>query len=453
MKRSLTLKGTHIFTDKDHFLSKQPIFPSLKIPHVETLTIEKNALNGFQGFGVAITPSSCFQLSLMAEEERTAFLKNIYTKDGLGLSVGRLCIGSSDYSAELYSYDDVPFDTQLRHFSIDRDRAYVIPMIKEILKINPDMLLFASPWSPPGWMKTGGSMCGGYMRSQYVDCYADYIVKFILAYADEGIKISAITPQNEPNTQQKGLMPACIWHPEIEAAFIKTLHTKLKDANLDVKIWMFDHNFADANRVLWTLDQCDGVKECCDGVAFHYYEGSIEYTKILQNTYPSLDLHFTEGGPRLYDNYDVDYCKWGIMISLALSQGYKSFTGWNLLLNEMGGPNIGPFFCGGLVTRHSITGGLSYSGQYKALCHIAPYITKDSDIYSLSSSGMFGASMFEYPKAKRELHGIAIDNHDGRNVLVVVNPNEGKSQTQFSVNDQNFYAELMPNSISTIIIS
>lgn len=107
-------------------------------------------------------------------EKRRAYLRDIFTKEGLGLSVGRIPVGSSDYSAELYSYDDVPGDIELKHFSIDRDREYIIPMIREVLVVNPDIFLFASPWSPPGWMKNGGSMCGGSMREEFIECYADY---------------------------------------------------------------------------------------------------------------------------------------------------------------------------------------------------------------------------------------------------------------------------------------
>ena len=217
------MKGTMIYTDQNHEQSVHALFPSLYVPAAEALAVSQEGFLGFLGFGVAITPSSCYELSLMAPAERTALLKRIYGKDGIGLSVGRLCVGSSDYSPEIYSYDDVPFDTELSHFSVQRDEAYIIPIIQEILQINPDLYLFASPWSPPYWMKTGGSMCGGYMREEFVDCYANYMVKFIRAYAEYGIRISAITPQNEPNTQQNGQMPACIWHPEIEAKFIRIL--------------------------------------------------------------------------------------------------------------------------------------------------------------------------------------------------------------------------------------
>ena len=202
--------------------------PALRMGGAKTAQkVSGKMTTDFGGLGVAITGSSCYNLSKMSAGERRSFLEQIYGKSGLRLSVGRLSIGSSDYSAELYSYDDVKDDYDLQHFSIARDEEYIIPMIQEILAVNPDLRLFASPWSPPGWMKTGGSTCGGYMREEYVDCYARYVTKFILAYREHGIRIFAVTPQNEAETQQAGRMPACIWHPDIESKFALAFSLKI----------------------------------------------------------------------------------------------------------------------------------------------------------------------------------------------------------------------------------
>ena len=447
------MRGIQFFSDKNHDMMRQEVFPASFIAGAMTLEISEEPVNsGFMGCGAAITGASCYELNQLEEKKRTELLKKIYSKEGLNLSVGRLSIGSSDYSAELYSYDEEPFDTELKKFSIERDREYIIPMIREILKIRPDLFLYASPWSPPGWMKTGGQMCGGYMRQEFVECYAEYVVKYIQAYAEEGIVVRAITPQNEPETYQFSRMPACIWHPEIEAQFIKILRRKLKENALDVEIWMYDHSFTGTERVLWTLRNTEGLSEACDGVAFHYYDGAIEETIKVRKEYPELKLHFTEGGPRLYDHYDTDWCKWGIMVSKALNHGYQSFTGWNLMLNECGGPNIGPFFCGGLVTRNRITNMLEYSGQYKAFQHIAPYITSESVIYSVYPDCHYGGNMFRYPELGRGIEGFMADNGEAGRVLVLVNPNEEKVQSQFRIDGKWWYAELLPESISTILV-
>lgn len=444
--------ATQYFTDKNSNDHVRKVYKALPMPGAVMMSVSDSpSVSDFKGFGVAITGASCYLLSKMDSSKRHEFLQSIYGKQGLCLSVGRLSIGSSDYSAELYSYDDEPFDTELKYFSIERDMDYIIPMIKEILKINPDIYLFASPWSPPGWMKTGGALCGGYMREEFIECYAEYTVKFIKAYAECGIKISALTPQNEPETQQAGRMPACIWHPEIEAKYIKILKQKLNENGLDVKIWMHDHNFDGTDRILWELDNTDGLADAIDGVGFHYYRGAAEQTVKIKERYPHLELHFTEGGPRLFDNYGTDWCKWGIMISKALGCGYSSFTGWNLLLDEMGSPNIGPFFCGGLVTSHSETGEITVSGQYRALSRIAPHINKDSKIYPMISNEA-DIEMSEFPKQKKKVEGFMIDNGDSSPVFVLINPSSDKKQVQFYANDTLWYTELMPDSISTIII-
>ena len=338
----------------------------------------------------------------------------------------------------------------LEHFSIDRDRPYILPVIKEVLAINPDLQLFASPWSPPGWMKTGGSIAGGFMRRKYLDVYGDYFVKFLQAYAAEGIHIQAVTVQNEAEEDQKGLMTACVWHPELEAEFVSILRAKLTRAGLDTKIWILDHNFRLWKRVDWQLTEYPQLQKDCDGIAFHYYSGAIENTRPLQAKYPGIPLHFTEAGPRLYDNYATDWCKWGIMMTKVLSEGYRSFCGWNLMLDESGGPNVGPFFCGGLATRHSQTGELSYSGQYRAFAHIAPYVKSDSRITALEFSDSV-AGMATYPKQKTVPHGVMVEN-EGQTVLLLTNPNTEKAQVQYFHEGSWYYIELMPDTLATVII-
>ncbi len=434
------------FIDKNSFENEREVFISpfmhgtVKMTKSSTPTVVD-----FKGFGVAITGSSCYLLNKMGEQERQAFLRDIYIDKGV--SVGRLTIASSDYSAELYSYCD---EKGLENFSIKRDEEYIIPMIKEILSIKPDLYLFASPWSPPGWMKTGGQLCGGYMRMEYVEDFAEYVIKYLLAYKKHGINISAITPQNEPEAGQLGKMPACVWHPDIEKEYIKVLNKKLKENNLDVKIWMYDHNFSGIDRVMWSLEQQQLYSDI-SGVAFHYYDGCIEHTTCITEKYPELELHFTEGGPRLFDHYDSDWCKWGIMLSKALKCGYKSFTGWNLLLDETGNPNIGPFTCGGLVTRNSISGEMSFSGQYKVFSHIAKHINNKSKIYPFVTKEVEKNLMHAFPNTQGFVEGFLIENIN-ETVVVLINAEDSKKQVQVDIDGTLYYVELAADSLSKIIL-
>jgi len=171
----------------------------------------------------------------------------------------------------------------------------------------------------------------------------------------------------------------------------------------------------------------------------------------LKNAYPNIPLHFTEAGPRLNDNYGTDWCKWGIMISKVLNCGFSSFTGWNLLLDETGGPNIGPFTCGGLATVNSITGELSYSGQYKALKHIAPFLGRKCKVLR-TVINKNDAGMFRYPKLPQPLTCTAIEAENGNIILLLVNPDATKKQVQYYLNGTWWYTELLPNTLSTVVI-
>lgn len=442
----------YIYTTNDYGeYFRSPLHFGESLSGITAVDCDRDRENiGFIGFGVAITGSSCYNLSETDEDKREKLIHDLYSEDGLNLGIGRLTVAASDYSAEIYTYDDTRDDASLEHFSIERDREYIIPRIREILRVKPSLTIFASPWSPPAWMKTGGSIGGGFMRDKYVDCYADYFVKYIKAYRAEGIKISAVTPQNETETHQNGAMPACIWHPETEVKFIRALRKRLDENKLDVEIWMHDHNFSGVDKVDWCLTEYPELSRDCDGVAFHYYDGNIEQTAFLKERYDSLRLHFTEGGPRLYDNYATDWCKWTLMMIKVLCNGYSSFTGWNLMLDETGGPNVGPFFCGGLVTLNRQSKSLSYSGQYKALRHFS-HITPDSRIYPLTFKRSKPTMSSFDRKGSLYTEGCLVEQPNGNTELILVNPSVNKEQLQYRHNGKVCYIEMLPNTSATVV--
>ena len=440
------------YTTNDHgVLRSEPVFPSgTECGAALHIMVEAEPTNVCKGFGVALTGSSCYELSLMDPVERKKLLTHVYGKDGLNFSIARLPIGSCDYSAEIYTYDDVSGDVELKHFSIERDRAYILPMIKEILEIRPDLRFYASPWSPPGWMKTGGFICGGYMRSKYIDVFADYIIKYLEAYEAEGIHISAITPQNEPDVDQMGRFPACIWNPDQEAEYIFALSKKLKAKGMDVDIWFHDHNFLGWRRVNWMLEEYPELLDCCSSAAFHYYTGCIEMIDKIKQDHPQIKFQFTEGGPRLQDCYDSDWCKWGTMMAKAFNHGCESFTGWNLLLDEEGRPNVGHCYCAGLVTLNSTTKELSYSGQFRAFEHFSHFIQNGAKIYR-SHVNNDGHCVSNFRSLKFETVSLVAENPDGTLVMQVINPNAEKRQCQYFYKGNWWYFDVMENSISTLV--
>ena len=431
-----------VLRERDVFITSEELKGGL------TVNVSENTLHkDFQGFGVAITGSSCYLLNKMPEEKRKGILKDLYGTDGLGLSVARVSIGASDYSAELYSYEDND-----GNFTIEKDERYVLPVLEQIAKEYPDIRFFASPWSPPGRMKTGGSICGGFMREGFIDEYADYIINFILEYEKRGISIWAITPQNEPETDQGGRMPACYFSPEVEAKFAISLRKKAEEKGLPFEIWLCDHNFPLWKRVLWQLQEFPELKNCVSAAAFHYYDGGVDLIENLRKEFPALEYHFTEGGPRLLDNYATDYCKWGLAMSRALNHGCKSFTGWNLILDETGSPNVGPFFCGGLITENSLSGELSYSGQYRAFKHFSKYIKRGASVLQSEVIGEDNG-LFFYPNCKPKIEVCAVKNVGGGVVIQIVNPDANeRRQISLRFAGKTIYFDALQNSVNTLLI-
>jgi glucosylceramidase len=217
------------------------------------------------GFGAAFTDASCYTLNQLSRDARGKLFHQLFHPSELGLNVCRTCIGASDYSTELYSFDEGEPDPELKRFSIAHDQANIIPMLRQAREVNPDLFLFSSPWSPPGWMKLNGSMLGGCIHKRFFPVYAQYFVKFLQAYAAEGVQIQAVTSQNEVDTDQDGRMPACLWGQEYEIEFVAShLGPALEAQNIPTKIWLIDHNYNLWGRAICELDD-PGEKIFSDG--------------------------------------------------------------------------------------------------------------------------------------------------------------------------------------------
>lgn len=362
------------------------------------------------GFGAAFTDAACYTLAQLPAPDRATLLHRMFDRSQLGLSVCRTCVGSSDYSTKVYSYDEGEPDPDLTRFSIEHDREYILPTLREARKINPDLFLFSSPWSPPGWMKANNSMLGGSMRRKYMASYANYFLKFLQAYEAEGVPVQAITIQNEVDTDQDGRMPACIWPQEYEVDFVATHLGPLFEKNsVKTRIWLIDHNYNLWGRALGELES-PGVRKYANAIAWHGYVGQPEWMMRVQQVYPELEMYWTEGGPDYTDpNYATDWAQWGKTICGILRNGCRSVTGWNLALDEQGRPNIGPFSCGGLVTVNSQTKAITYSGQFWGLAHYSSFVQRGGMRFASSS------------KTEGFFH-VAFESPDHRRVLVIANP-------------------------------
>jgi len=249
------------------------------------------------GFGAAFTDATCWVLSQIPPEQRSGLMQEIFAPGEMALNVCRTCIGSSDYSQSVYSFDDSDEDDpELKKFSIEHDKAYILPVLREARKLNPDLFLFSSPWSPPGWMKFNRSMLGGTIRKSALEPYSRYMLNFLNAYKAEGIEINAITVQNEVDTTVDGRYPSCLWAQEDEILFVgKSLGPALRQAGSSTRIWILDHNFTLWGRAIAELSNSE-LYQYVDGVAWHGYAGEPTGMTRVHEAFPEKSTYFTGGG-------------------------------------------------------------------------------------------------------------------------------------------------------------
>jgi glucosylceramidase len=389
------------------------------------------------GFGGAFTDAACYTFNQLAPPAREQLFHEMFHPSEMGLNVCRTCVGSSDYSVKLYSFDEGEPDPDLTRFSIEHDREYILPMLRQARKANPDLFLFSSPWSPPGWMKFNGTMLGGSMRRHYLPVYAKYLLKFLQGYAAEGVPVQAVTPQNEVDTDQDGRMPACIWPQEYEIEFVRDHLGPLLESNgIPAKIWILDHNYNLWGRAMDELEDAK-LRKYASAVAWHGYYGTPEMMSKVHEAYPAVDMHWTEGGPDYTDaGYLTDWCKWGGTFSGILRNWCRSITAWNLALDERGRPNIGPFPCGGVVTINSQTREITRCGQYWAFAHYSRVIRR-------------GARRFDSQSAAGDLQHVGLENPDGQQVLVVTNAGPARA-IELRLANMAAQVPLQTNSVTTL---
>ena len=412
--------------------------PASETPGADLIRIDPSKKSQeILGFGGAFTDAACYMFNQLEPDARQKLIHEMFHPADMGLSVCRICVGSSDYARNVYSFDEGEPDPDLTRFSIDHDRAYILPVLREARQANPELFLFASPWSPPGWMKSNGTMLGGSMASHSLPVYARYFLKFLQAYAAEGVSVQAVTPQNEVDTDQDGKMPACIWAQEYEIQFVRDhLGPLLESSGTPTRIWILDHNYNLWGRVMDELED-DGLRKHCNAVAWHGYAGTPDKMSKVQEAFPGVEMYWTEGGPDYRDpGYLTDWCNWSATFSGILRNGCRSITAWNLALDEVGRPNIGPFSCGGVVTINSQSKEITRSGQYWALAHYSRLIRR-------------GALRFDSQSAAVDLEHVGFENPDGQQVLVVTNARPARA-IGLRLGNRAARVQLKGNSITTL---
>ncbi|MCP5516984.1 MAG: hypothetical protein H7A45_06965 [Verrucomicrobiales bacterium] len=401
------------------------------------------------GLGSSLEPATCWNLSLMEAADRRQVLRRLLDPvEGIGMSLMRICIGTPDFTGdEWYTYDDLPpgaTDPELGRFSIERDRRYILPVLREARAVNPDLRFFASPWSPPGWMKTTGSVIGGELKPEWYAAYARYFVRFIQAYAAEGIPVHAVTIQNEPGVDRAKerdpdwFYPSCHWTGEQERDFIRDhLGPTFERHGLGTEIWCYDHNYnvrrqGDDPGLGYprTILSDPAAARYVDGVAFHGYAGRPTGMRMFHEEFPEVPLYFTETSV-----YGV---QGAVQIIEFLRNWAGSYSAWVTILDEHQQPNNGPFDADPTcVIFHSDTRQVSYEFDYFMYGQFMKFIRP-------------GARRIESTPEGGPLPNVAVRNPDGALVLVLANPSARERPFTLVCGDQQARGSALPASVTTL---
>ena len=292
----------------------------------------------FLGFGGAFTQSSGYNYLKLSDEERRSLLNDYFSADGLNYSMGRLPIGSCDFSPEKYSYS---YREDLSDFSIEKDKQYILPMLNDVKKIKNDIKLVSSPWSPPEFMKDNKKLVfGGKLLDGFKETWATYVVKYIQEYKSNGIDINYVTIQNEPDAKQ--IWESCLYTPQEEKDFaVNYLYPSFRKNSINTEILIWDHNKDKIYKRAEEELSSDEAKEAISGIAYHYYSGDhFDNLRLLKEKFPNKILIHTEGctGYSLFKKEDE--VKNGEIyahdILGDLNAGTNAYIDWNLLLDHKG---------------------------------------------------------------------------------------------------------------------
>lgn len=354
------------------------------------------------GFGGAFTDAAAINFGQLPEDVQEQFLKECFDPvEGHGYSLCRTTIHSCDFSDEMYTYDDVPGDKDLKHFTIEHDMQYRIPMIKRAMEASGGNLrFFASPWSPPGWMKTNGEMKhGGKLLPQYNQTWADYYVKYVKAYEQLGIPMWGLTVQNEALAVQ--VWESCYFTANEEKDFVRDYlgPTLEKNGLSDIHLMIWDHNRGIMYQRAEAAYEDPEASKYIWGTAFHWYVGDhFDNVRMVHDAYPDKGLLYTEAGMRgsweaagnLAKNMILDLNNWA-----------NGWVFWNLMLDQDFGPrHAGGFYGPNIVNADLRTGELTYNPPHYVFGHFSKFIRPGAKrLPCTSSSDRFIATAFINPDA------------------------------------------------------
>jgi glucosylceramidase len=397
------------------------------------------------GFGAAMTDSSAWLVhNRMDAAQRRALMQELYgPPPNLNLNMMRVTIGSSDFSLNVYTLDDIPFgqtDPQLKYFNIAPVMADVVPSIQQALSINPGLLIIASPWTAPAWMKTTGNLYGGELLQEFESAYADYLIRFVTAYRALGIPIFALTLQNEPRFQPISY-PGMGMPADTRARIIGDyLGPRLAKRAPGTRILDWDHNWSHPDEPLTVFGDAK-ASPYVDGVAWHCYEGSQHEQGRVHRAFPDKNTYITEcsgGDWSLNMNGELLWSARNLLVT-GIRQWARGVVYWNLALDENHGPHFGGCaLCKGLVTIDSSSGDVTRNDEYYAIEHFSRFVLPGA--YRVKSNDT---------DAEKGLANVAFQNPDGSVALVVVNIRKESQRVAVAEGERRFEYLMPPESVAT----
>ena len=399
-----------------------------------------------RGFGGAFTESAGYTLSKLSEEKQKEIAEAYFGESGIGYTIGRTHINSCDFSLGNYAYVEDPEDSNLNTFSRERDQLYIVPFIRLAQQVSSKEIEFlASPWSPPAFMKTNGEMNhGGQLKGEYRKLWAEYICRYIKDCLEDGIPVTMITVQNEPEATQE--WDSCRYSAVEEMEFVRDfLGPIMKEQGLDdVKIYIWDHNKEIMYERAKDILKDEKAAQYIAGVGFHWYTGDhFEAVCLVREQYPDKELLFTEGCveySRFMDSNDVYKAEMYAHDILGnLNAGMNGYLDWNLVLDEKGGPNHVNNLCAAPIMCDCKNGTYEKRLAYYYVGHFSKYIRG-------------GARRIAVTKYTEQIEVTAFVNTDGEKVVVLLNKQNNDIPVVLREYGKGTELTLKAHSIVTLLI-